>query len=92
MAMRVSKIDAYRDLLEQVYGQEIENGTTVANWIGENDEVKARVSGVIRGARVIRSYQVGKHYVVEMELDFKTVWQLYQQENPKREFKSINYF
>tara|TARA_B100001094_G_C18191170_1_gene807347 strand:- start:3178 stop:3636 length:459 start_codon:yes stop_codon:yes gene_type:complete len=92
MAMRASKIDAYRNLLEQVYGQEIETGTTVKNWIGQNDYVKVKVSGVISGAKILKSYQVGDHYVVEMELDFARVWNLYKQRNPQRKVKGVRYF
>lgn len=92
MAMRASKIDAYRELLEQVYGQEIENQTTVRSWMGQRDEISVKISGVIRGARVVKSYQVGEHYVVEMELDFAKVWNLYRQLNPERRLKSVQYF
>ena len=92
MAMRASKIDAYRQLLEQVYGQEIENETTVRSWIGHSDEIRTRVSGIIRGAKVVKSYQVNDHYVVEMEIDFKQVWQLYRQLNPERRLKNVQYF
>jgi len=92
MAMRASKIDAYRELLEQVYGQEIENQTTVRSWMGQRDEISVKISGVIRGARVVKSYQVGEHYVVEMELDFANVWNLYRQLNPERRLKSVEYF
>ena len=83
-AMRVSKLDAYRNLLEQVYGQELTVDSSVQNWAGNNDEITSRISGVIRGAKVTKSYQVGNYYIVEMELDFELVWHLFNQFNIER--------
>ena len=60
--------------------------------MGQRDEISVKISGVIRGARVVKSYQVGEHYVVEMELDFANVWNLYRQLNPERRLKSVEYF
>ena len=47
---RASKLDAYRSLMEQVYGQYLDANTTVGQMIVENDTFRARVQGVIYGA------------------------------------------
>ncbi|QSX32746.1 LPP20 family lipoprotein [Shewanella avicenniae] len=92
MAMQASKIAAYRELAEQVYGQHLQGSSSVGDWAMKSDTVKASVSGVIRGAKVIASYPAGEHYVTELELDFATVWQLYQQQNRPQEIRSVTYF
>lgn len=53
MAMQASKIVAYRELAEQVYGQKITANSSVSDWMLTDDNVKASVTGVIRGARVV---------------------------------------
>ncbi len=92
MAMQASKIVAYRELAEQVYGQKITANSSVSEWMLTDDNVKASVSGVIRGARVVKSYPAGDHYVTELELDFEKVWQLYQQQNRQQRVKEVTYF
>ncbi|AZQ11178.1 LPP20 family lipoprotein [Shewanella khirikhana] len=92
MAMQASKLAAYRELAEQVYGQKISASSSVNDWAMQNDNIKASVSGVIRGARVVKSYPVGEHYVTELELDFAKVWAVYQQQNRPQRVKEITYF
>ncbi|MCF1426541.1 MAG: LPP20 family lipoprotein [Shewanella sp.] len=92
MAMKASKIAAYRELAEQVYGQQLSASSQVGDWLLKSDEVKASVSGLIRGARVVKSYPTGDHYVTELELDFGLVWDLYQQQNRSQRVKSVTYF
>lgn len=92
MAMQASKIVAYRELAEQVYGQKITANSSVSDWMLTDDNVKASVSGVIRGARVVKSYPAGDHYVTELELDFAKVWQLYQQQGRPQRIKEVTYF
>ena len=50
-AMKASKLDAYRELTEQVYGQKIDGNTSVEQWVVQNSQVDATVRGVIRGAK-----------------------------------------
>lgn len=92
MAMQASKIAAYRELAEQVYGQQLTAESKVGDWMLKYDNVKVSVSGMIRGARVVRSYPAGDNYVTELELDFANVWQLYQQQNRPQRVKEITYF
>lgn len=51
MAMQASKIAAYRELAEQVYGQQLSASSQVNDWMLTSDDIQASVSGVIRGAQ-----------------------------------------
>ncbi|WP_028768658.1 LPP20 family lipoprotein [Shewanella fidelis] len=92
MAMQASKIAAYRELAEQVYGQQLSANSQVSDWVLTADEVQASVSGIIRGAKVVKSYPAGEHYVTELELDFEQVWALYQQQHRSQRVKQVTYF
>jgi hypothetical protein len=50
MAIRASKLDAYRALTEQVYGQQLDAQTTVAEMMVTSDTFRTRVQGIIYGA------------------------------------------
>lgn len=90
-AMRAAKLDAYRELAEQVYGQRIQGSSEVNDLVLGNDSFKVQVDGVIRGARVVRSYPVDDSYVTELELDYKRVWDLYIQQ-PRQRVKDVTYY
>ena len=92
MAMQASKIAAYRELAEQVYGQKISANSNVSEWLLTDDNVKSSVSGIIRGAKVVKTYPAGEFYVTELALDFKQVWQLYEQQNRPKRVKKVTYF
>ncbi|WP_051333417.1 LPP20 family lipoprotein [Aliagarivorans marinus] len=83
-AMKASKLDAYRELSEQVYGQRIEGSATVSDMVLANEHLAASVAGVIRGARVIRAYALEDTYVTELELDFREVYRVTMSMNPNR--------
>lgn len=53
MAIRASKLDAYRSLAEQIYGAKINGNTTVSAMMSKSDGFRARIDAMIRGARVI---------------------------------------
>lgn len=92
MAMRASKLDAYRELAEQVYGHQIKGKSDVSNLIATDDRLKARVQGVIRGARIVKTYPVGDTYATELELDMKLVYDLYRIDSRSRNIKKVNYY
>ena len=50
LAIRAAKLDAYRNLAEQVYGTRLDSSTTVAEMAVTNDRFRSRVDGVIYGA------------------------------------------
>ncbi|MDX3775687.1 LPP20 family lipoprotein [Chromatiaceae bacterium AAb-1] len=92
MAMRASRLDAYRELTEMVYGQRIDAQDNLRAMVSTNDQLAASVQGVIRGARVIKTYAVDDIYVTELELDFKEVYHIYQNVQPRQRIRSVKYY
>ena len=92
MAIKASKIAAYSELAEQVYGQRVSSQITMADMLIENQQLAASIQGVIRGAKVIKSYPVGDTYTTELQLDFKDVYEIYQASINRKEIKKVQYF
>ncbi len=70
LSIRASKLDAYRSLLEQVYGQYLDVNTTVGEMVVQSDTFRARVQGVIYGAKLVSITPVGEDtYTVTLSLD-----------------------
>lgn len=70
LAIRASKLDAYRSLTEQVYGQHLDATTTVADMTVMSDTFRARVEGVIHGAVLVSITPVGEDtYETTLSLD-----------------------
>ena len=70
LAIRASKLDAYRGLTEQVYGQYLDATTTVADMAVLSDTFRTQVEGVIYGAKVVSIAPVGEDtYETTMSLD-----------------------
>jgi hypothetical protein len=92
MAIKASKIAAYVELAEQVYGQQVNSKTTMADMLISNQQLAASVQGLIRGAKVVKSYPVGDTYTTELQIDFKDVYEIYQANLNRKEIKSIQYF
>ncbi len=53
LAMRASKLDAYRTMAERVYGTQIIGNSTVENLVIQNDQYRAFVDAHILGAKVV---------------------------------------
>ncbi|MCC2606290.1 LPP20 family lipoprotein [Planctobacterium marinum] len=93
MAIKASKLDAYKELAEQVYGQRIDTEQSLANLVLRDNELKASVEGVIRGAQVIKSYPVGEDvYATELSLDFQKVYDIYLSTARPRKVKDVVYY
>ena len=93
MAMKASKLDAYRELTEQVYGQKIEGRQSVSGLIVDSETLRASVEGVIRGAEVIKTYPVGDDtYVTELSLDMQQVYDIYLSTAKPRRVKNVKYY
>lgn len=74
LSIRASKLDAYRSLMEQVYGQYLDANTTVGQLVVESDTFRARVQGVIYGAYLVSITPVGDDtYEVTLSLDRQIV-------------------
>lgn len=74
MAIRAAKLNAYRSLTEQVYGQYVDANTTVADMVVMNDSMRAKAEGVVYGARLVSITPVGEEtYEVTLSLDARVV-------------------
>ena len=72
LAMRASKLDAYRTLAERVYGTAIVGTTTVENMVVQNDRFRSYVDTYVYGARVVSQDPLADgswETTVEMVLD-----------------------
>lgn len=77
LAIRSSKLDAYRALAEQVFGQYLDADTTIGEMMIEDDRFRARVEGVIYGARLVSIEPVGDDsYQTTLSLDQHVVQDL----------------
>ncbi|MGB0733446.1 MAG: LPP20 family lipoprotein [Pontibacterium sp.] len=73
-AMRASKLRAYQELTAIVHGQYLFGTTTVNDMVVANDDFKTAVSGIVRGARVVKSYPVQDDtYATILEVDINQV-------------------
>ena len=74
LAIRASKLDAYRSLTEQVYGQYLDATTTVAEMTVMNDSFRTRVEGVVYGAQLVSITPIGEDtYEATLSLDKNVV-------------------
>ena len=55
MALRAAKVDAYRNLLEITKGVQVDSATTVKDFTVESDVINSSVSGMVRGAEVVKT-------------------------------------
>lgn len=93
MAIKASKLDAYRELAEQVYGQKVDGEQELANLILTNNQLRSSVEGVIRGARVVKSYPVGDDtYATELELDMQVVHNIYLSTAQPKRIRKVSYY
>ncbi|MEO9945616.1 LPP20 family lipoprotein [Paraglaciecola sp.] len=93
MALKASKLDAYRELTQQVYGQKLDGDQSLQSLVLENTQLDSSVQGVIRGARVVKSYPVGNDtYATELELDFKLVNDIYLSTARPKRIKDVRYY
>ncbi|WMN59355.1 LPP20 family lipoprotein [Pseudoalteromonas xiamenensis] len=92
MAIKASKLEAFRELAEQVYGHKVASNLTVQGAVAQNDQLQGQVQGIIRGAKVVKAYAVGDVYTTEVELDMKRVFDLYITEIKPRKVKRVTYY
>lgn len=72
MAMRASKLDAYRALAERVYGTSLTGSSSVRDMVLQDDRYRSVVDAVVRGAKVISVSELpggGFETVLELVLD-----------------------
>lgn len=74
MAMRASKLRAYQELAGVVHGQYLFGTSTVQDMVLQSDEFKTAVSGIVRGARVVKTFPVQEDtYATTLEVDLNQV-------------------
>jgi len=54
LARRAAVVDAHRNLLEIIKGVKVDSQTTVENFMVTQDVIRTSVSGVVRGARIVK--------------------------------------
>lgn len=70
MAIRAARLEALRDLAEQVHGAGLTSQTVVRDSVVVDDEVRARLVVALRGARTVAILPKGEDgYEVVMQLD-----------------------
>lgn len=77
-ALRASKLDAYREMSEQLYGQMVSGQTHLEDDMQTRSSLEAKFQGMVRGARVVRSYADGNIYTTELQLDTQQLQHIYQ--------------
>ena len=74
MAMRASKLRAYQELAAIIHGQYLYGTTRVEDMVLQSDSFKTAVAGIVRGARVVKSYPVQDDtYATVLEVDLNQV-------------------
>ncbi|MAM87597.1 MAG: hypothetical protein CME36_09870 [unclassified Hahellaceae] len=85
LAMRASKLDAYRALAERIYGTSITGSSSVNDLVLQHDSFRTLVDSVVRGARVLGTTELsGGGYETLMEVSLDGRFQ--------RCLTSLNYF
>lgn len=68
--MRAAKVDAYRNLAEQVHGVRVWGDTAVSAFVAQNDTVRTYIDSFIRGARVVNVAAIADgNYEATIELE-----------------------
>lgn len=74
MAMRAARMEAMRDLTEQIHGLQLSSDTTLRDNVIRSDNLRAVVDGEIRGAKTLRIVPKGNDsFQVILALDPDTV-------------------
>ena len=80
MAIRASKLDAYRSLTEQIYGLQLDANATVADMVVTSDSFRSKVQGVVYGATLVSITPVGEDtYETTLAIDKSIVHELRRQ-------------
>lgn len=91
-AMKASKLEAYRELAERIYGQHIKARSGVEDMHINMDNIEVQVDAVVRGARVVKSYPTGDLYATELRLDTRQLYEVINAMQTKKKISDINYF
>lgn len=73
-AERCARVDAYRALGEQILGVQVQSGTTVKDFVAQNDQILAQMQGVIRGAAADDAQWEGDIVKVGVTIQAAEIW------------------
>jgi len=77
MAERAAEVDAKRNLIEKVYGVQIDSSTYVRDYVTRHDEVNTRLNAFLQGAkRVDTRYLESGAVEVDVEAPLSGVWDI----------------
>ncbi|MCG6199762.1 LPP20 family lipoprotein [Psychromonas antarctica] len=88
-AIKASKLEAYKELAEQIYGVLLNAENSVTNASLQSDQIESRVQGLVRGARVLKSYHRGDIYITELELNMRSLFFIQAPEFNEKEMQVI---
>lgn len=83
-AIKASKLEAYKELAEQVHGVLLTSQNAASDSQLTSDSIDIQVNGLVRGAKVLKSYHEGDLYITELQLDMRTLGYL-NKPNAKKE-------
>jgi len=88
VAMRASKLRAYQELAAIVHGQYLFGTSRVKDMVVESDQFKAAVSGIVRGARVVKTFPIQNDtYATTLEVDMNQVQRAWLDTQPDEQKK-----
>ena len=92
MAIRASRLDAYRNMAEKVYGVFVESTSQTSEMALVNENIRGRVQGLIYGSKLESITPIGRDsYETVLSLDLELVEELvsrYRVGEPARAVKS----
>ena len=92
MAIRASRLDAYRNMAEKVYGVFVESTSQTSEMALVSENIRGRVQGLIYGSKLESITPIGRDsYETVLSLDLELVEELvsrYRQGEPARAVKN----
>ncbi len=78
MAKRAAIADAQRNLIEKIYGIQIDADTRVEDFITRNDQVRGELEGFIASAEIVNDYGLDRDgiYKVKIQIDLERLIKL----------------
>lgn len=88
-AIKASKLEAYKELAEQIHGVLVDAKNSASGSSLQDDHIESRVKGLVKGARVLKSYHEGDLYITELELNMQSLSFLHAQRLNSRDVRVI---
>ena len=83
MAKQAAKLDALRNLAQELNGIKVDSKTTVRDFVTQNDEIRTQVDGFIRGAEVLSEEEKEDGtWEVKMRINPRPIFDLIQPPPP----------